>query len=187
MKRKHVPSRIYSLLFLAIILLPFSLVGQTVKPDSAQTIVKAALMEAQSSKINVLLIFHATWCGWCKRLEKALNDTTIKSLIDKNYIVARVDVQERGDKIQTHENPGGQNLMSEFRGNHAGLPFIVFLDENGKMIANSNVMPQKQNIGYPGSKEEITAFVNLLKETAPHMTGKQRDVIQNYFELHEPK
>ena len=187
MKRKHVPSRIYSLLFLAIILLPFSLVGQTVKPDSAQTIVKAALMEAQSSKINVLLIFHATWCGWCKRLEKALNDTIIKSLIDKNYIVTLLDVQERGDKIQTHENPGGQNLMSEFRGNHAGLPFIVFLDENGKMIANSNVMPQKQNIGYPVSKEEITAFVNLLKETAPHMTGKQRDVIQNYFELHAPK
>ena len=187
MKRKHVPSRIYSLLFLAIILLPFSLVGQTVKPDSAQTIVTTALMEAQSSKKNVLLIFHATWCGWCKRLEKALNDTAMKPLIDKNYIVARVDVQERGDKIQTHENPGGQNLMSEFGGNHAGLPFIVFLNGDGKMISNSNVMPKKQNIGYPGSEEEIIAFVNLLKETAPHMTGKQRDVIQNYFELHEPK
>jgi len=55
------------------------------------------------------------------------------------------------------------------------------------MIANSNVMPNKQNIGYPGSREEISAFMKLLKKTATHMTNKQREVIQSYFELHEPK
>jgi hypothetical protein len=77
--------------------------------------------------------------------------------------------------------------MSEFGGKNAGLPFIVFLNGKGKMIANSNVMPKKQNIGYPGSKEEITAFVKLLQKTAPHMTSKQCDVIQKYFELHAPR
>jgi hypothetical protein len=54
------------------------------------------------------------------------------------------------------------------------------------MIANSNVMPKKQNIGYPGSQEEIAAFVKLLQKTAPHMTSKQRDVILNYFKRHAP-
>jgi thioredoxin-related protein len=187
MRRNHFILRTISLLSLTVILFTFSMVGQNVKPDSAQTILKAAVIKAQSSKLNVLLIFHATWCGWCKRLERAINDTAVKPLIDENYIVTMLDVKERGDKIQTYENPGGQNIMSEFGGNNAGLPFIVFLNGKGTMIANSNVMPKNQNIGYPGSKEEISAFVKLLQKTAPHMTSKECEVIQNYFELHAPK
>jgi thioredoxin-related protein len=174
-------------LLLAICLLPPSMLGQTAKPDSAMIILKAAVSDARSSKKNVLLLFHATWCKWCKRLETALNEPEIKPLIDRNYIIALLDVQERGEKIHTHENPGGQKVLSDFGGKNAGLPFIVFLNGNGKMIANSNVMPQQQNIGYPGSKEEISAFVNLLKRTAPRITGKQRVVIQKYFELHAPQ
>jgi thioredoxin-related protein len=187
MRRNHFILRTISLLSLTVILFTFSMVGQNVKPDSAQTILKAAVIKAQSSKLNVLLIFHATWCGWCKRLERAINDTAVKPLIDENYIVTMLDVKDRGDKIQTYENPGGQNIMSEFGGNNAGLPFIVFLNGKGTMIANSNVMPKNQNIGYPGSKEEISAFVKLLQKTAPHMTSKECEVIQNYFELHAPK
>ena len=187
MRRNHFILRTISLLSLTVILFTFSMVGQNVKPDSAQTILKAAVIKAQSSKLNVLLIFHATWCGWCKRLERAINDTAVKPLIDENYIVTMLDVKERGDKIQTYENPGGQNIMSEFGGNNAGLPFIVFLNGKGTMIANSNVMPKNQNIGYPGSKEEISAFVKLLQKTAPHMTSKECEVIQNYFELHASK
>jgi thiol:disulfide interchange protein len=187
MKRIRFTLRTIFLLILSVILINLSMFGQTVKPDSARTILKAAVTEAQSSKKNVLLIFHATWCSWCKRLETAFNDTPMKTFIDGNYIVMKLDVMERGDKIQSHENPGGQNLLSDFGGDNAGLPFIVFLNGKGEMIANSNVLPKKQNIGYPGSKEEIAAFVKLLKETAPHMTGKQRDRIQNYFELHAPQ
>jgi thioredoxin-related protein len=187
MKQKHYIQKTVTLFILSILLIPCSMLGQTVKPDSAQIILKAAVAEAQSSKKNIFLIFHATWCSWCKRLETALNDPEIKTLIDTNYIIVMLDVNERGDKIQTHENPAGQKLMSGFGGNNAGLPFIVFLNGTGKMIANSNVMPKRQNIGYPGSKEEIAAFVKLLKKTALRLTSKQRDVIQSYLELHAPQ
>jgi thioredoxin-related protein len=175
------------LLVFSVVLLSIPLLGQSTKPDSAQAILKAAVTEARSSNKNVMLIFHATWCGWCKRLEAALNDTAIKPLIDKNYVVTMLDVKERGDKIQANENPGGLTLLSGFGGDTAGLPFIVFLNGKGRMIANSNVMPKEQNIGYPGSKEEIAAFVKLLKRTAPHMTHKKLVLIQKYFELHAPK
>ncbi len=187
MKRKLFIQKIFYFFILSIIFISFSILGQTVKPDSAQTIIKTAVAKAKSSQKNVLVIFHASWCKWCKRLEAALNDPEIKTLIDKNYIVTILDVKERGDKIQTQENPGGENLMASYGGNNAGLPFIVFLNQNGKMMANSNVMPEKQNIGYPGSKEEIAAFVKLVKRTAPHMTNKQLDEIKKYFELHAPK
>ncbi|MCX6121064.1 MAG: thioredoxin family protein [Ignavibacteriales bacterium] len=187
MKRKYIIRKTVFFLIMPMLVMDYSMLGQTIKPDSAQIILKAAVTDAQSSNRNVFLIFHATWCKWCKRLEAALNDPEIKTLIDKNYVVVMLDVQERGDKIQTHENPGGQKLLSDFGGNNAGLPFVVFLNRKGKMIANSNVMPKKQNIGYPGSKEEIATFTKLLKKTAPHLIGKQGDVIQKYFELHAPK
>jgi uncharacterized protein YyaL (SSP411 family) len=172
---------------MSVLLFKFSMSGQTAAPDSAQTVVHAAVLKAQSSKVNVLLIFHATWCSWCKRLETAFSDSTIKPIIDKNYIVAMLDVKERGEKVQTFENPGGQKFLSDFGGDKSGLPFIVFLNGKGKMIANSNVMPKEQNIGYPGSIEEIDAFVMLLKKTAPRITNKQLDDMKDYFELHAPK
>ena len=175
------------LFILSIVLLSFPLHGQPAKPDSAQNIIKSSVTKAHSSKKNVLLIFHATWCKWCKRLETALNDPEINSVINKHYIVTMLDVKERGDKIQTYENPGGQKLLSGFKGDSAGLPFVVFLNGDGNMIANSNVMPQEQNIGYPGSPEEITAFIELLKRTAAHITNKQCTVIKQYLVLHAPK
>jgi thioredoxin-related protein len=186
-ERKRIVIRTVSLFILSIILFPCFLPGQTAKPDSAQAILTTALIEARSAQKNVFLVFHATWCSWCKRLEAAINDTVLKAIIDENYIVAKLDVKERGDKIQSYENPGGQEVMSDFGGKNAGLPFLVFLNRKGKMIANSNIMPHKQNIGYPGSQNEITAFLKLLKKTAPHVTSKQCDRIKSYFELHAPQ
>jgi uncharacterized protein YyaL (SSP411 family) len=170
-----------------LLLVIVSALSQTGKPDSAQNILKAAVAEARSSKKNVFLMFHATWCVWCKKLETSLDNPEIKTLIDKNYVVAKIDLKERGDKIQTHENPGGQKILADFGGTQSGLPFIVFLNKKGKMIANSNVMPKNQNIGYPGSKEEIAAFIKLLKQTAPQMTDKQRTVISKYLEKNAPQ
>ncbi|RPI03934.1 MAG: thioredoxin family protein [Ignavibacteriae bacterium] len=175
------------LLTLFTLLLPNSLSSRSDKPESAQLILKNAVSLAQSSQKNVLLLFHATWCGWCKRLETALEDPEIKALIYKNYIVVMLDVEERGEKIQTHENPGGQDMKAEYGGKNAGLPFLVFLNGKGERIATSNVMPREQNIGYPGTKEEISAFITLLKKTAPHLTRKQCSVVQKYFEQHAPQ
>jgi thioredoxin-related protein len=180
--------RKYIFLFPVLLLLvSVSVLGQTGKPDSAQNILKAAVAEARSSNKSVFLMFHATWCKWCKRLDAALESPEIKPIIDKNYVIARLDVQERGEKIQTHENPGGKEILANFGGTQSGLPFIVFLNKKGKMIANSNVMPENQNIGYPGSKEEIAAFIKLLKLSAPHMTDEQRTVISEYLEKNAPQ
>jgi thioredoxin-related protein len=187
MKEIYTIRKTISLLPVLLLLVTVSVLGQTGKPDSAQNILKAAIAEARSSKKNVLLMFHATWCEWCKRLETALDNPEIKTLLDKNYVVTMIDVKERGDKIQTHENSGGKKILANFGGTQSGLPFIVFLNKKGKMIANSNVMPKNQNIGYPGSKEEIAAFIKLLKQTAPRMTDKERSKISKYLERNAPQ
>jgi uncharacterized protein YyaL (SSP411 family) len=132
-------------------------------------------------------MFHASWCTWCKRLEAAFNDTSIHPIIENNYVVTMIDVKERGDKIQTDENPGGAGILSKYGGEKSGLPFMVFLNGKGKMIANSNVMPNNNNFGYPGARAEIAAFIKLLKKTAPHITSDQLNAVNKYFTEHAPK
>jgi thioredoxin-related protein len=189
MRKKGISAmrRTISLLPVLLLLVIVPALGQIGKPDSAQNILKAAVAEGRSSKKNVFLMFHATWCKWCIRLDSALESPEIKPIIDKNYVLVRLDVKERGEKIQTHENPGGKEILANFEGTESGLPFFVFLNKKGKMIANSNVMSKNQNIGYPGAKEEITAFIKLLKQTAPRMTDRERNRISKYLEKNAPK
>jgi thioredoxin-related protein len=154
--------------------------SQDQKPDSAQNIINESKTKVKSTNKNILVVFHASWCTWCKWLDKALESPEIKPIMEKYYTIVKIDVKEFGQKIQSLENPGGQKLMEKLDGK-SELPFIAVLNKKGKMIANSNMMPKNQNIGYPGSKEEIAAFIKLLKKTAPLMTDKHVVVISNYL------
>jgi thioredoxin-related protein len=177
---------IYQLFVLFFLAVP-AVFSQDQKPDSAQNIINAAMANIRSTDKNILIIFHASWCIWCKWLDTTLENTEIKPIMENHYTIARLDVKEFGEKIQALENPGGQKLLGEFGGSKSGLPFLAILNKKGTMIANSNVMSKNQNIGYPGSKEEIAAFIKLLKQTAPRMTNKQRTVISKYLEKNAPQ
>jgi hypothetical protein len=95
--------------------------------------------------------------------------------------------QESADKKDL-ENAGADKLMANWGGAKSGMPFMVFLDPKGKKLADSNVIgPKKTNIGYPASPEEIVAFVELLKKTAPRMSEKDRKTIGDYLTQNAPK
>jgi thiol:disulfide interchange protein len=155
-------------------------------PASAKSIMDASLKQASSSKKNVFLVFHATWCSWCKRLDAALTVPEVKQIMEDNYVIAHLDVLERGDKIQTAENPGGKEILADLGGEKSGLPFYAVLDAAGKKLADSNVMPGNNNIGFPGSPEEIAAFEKILKQTAPRMTAEQRAVVTKHLGVKQP-
>ncbi len=111
-----------------------------------------------------------------------------KKLLDKNYVVVHLDVMESGEKIKTHENAGGKDIMVALGGEKSGLPFFAFLDASGNKLANSNAMPKEQNIGCPATPEEILAFEVLLKMTAPKMAAKGREALLAHLtELNKPK
>jgi len=42
--------------------------GQT-KPLPARVIMKKALADVATTQKNVFIIFHASWCGWCHKMD----------------------------------------------------------------------------------------------------------------------
>ncbi len=161
--------------------------AQNTRPEQAQKILNAAITQAKSSDKNVFVIFHASWCIWCKRLEKAITSDELKKIFDDNYVMARVDVLERGEKESSIENPGGRAIMKKLGGERSGLPFYLFLDAKGKKIIDSNQMDNNSNIGYPAAETEIAAFLKMIKKSAKHLTDKNAGVIAKYLKENAPK
>ncbi len=77
--------------------------------------------------------------------------------------------------------------MNNLGGAKSRLPLYAFYDGNGQRLANSNIMPNNQNIGYPGSPEEIAAFERLLQQTVTRMTEEQRGQIVAYLKQNAPR
>jgi len=107
-------------------------------------------------------------------------------LLTEHYVLVALDVMERGEK-KVLENPGANEFMDTMGGTNAGLPFCVFLDKEENKIADSKVMPEDQNFGYPAAAEEIAAFGALLKRTAPRMTPEQQTKIADWFTRNTPR
>ncbi len=179
---RKLTSTLFVLLFTVTLLL-----GQDTKPQTADSILKSSYKEAKASDKNVFLIFHASWCSWCKRLDKAMQSDELKKIFEDCYVITHLDVLENGDKVAQLENPGGREIMKNLGGEKSGLPFYTFLDASGKKLADSNVMPKDMNIGYPGSDEEIAEFGKLLKVSAKNLSEENYSTIIDYLKKNAPK
>lgn len=146
--------------------------------EKADVVLNKALTQAKAENKNVLLVFHASWCGWCKLMEKNMELPTTKPLFDKNYVTAYLDVQERGEK-KSLENPGGQELMNKYKGETAGLPFWLMLSPKGEVLADS-FDTKGENIGSPASPEEVASFLVKLEKTSK-LNKAELQTIQQVF------
>ena len=165
-----------------------------VAPKTTKSLLEAAYKRSAKEKKPVLVMFHATWCGWCHKLEAVMARPEFKKEFEKNYVIVNLDVQETGEKIAQFENPGGKEKMAELGGEKSGLPFYAFLNPKGEKVADSNVMPnpktpdvKDQNIGYPGAPEEIEAFMKLIKDTAPKWAEEDQEKLRVYLKENAPK
>ncbi|SIQ73563.1 Thioredoxin-like [Chryseobacterium sp. RU37D] len=146
--------------------------------EKADIVLKKALTEAKSQNKNVLLIFHASWCKWCKTMEKNMELPETKPIFDKKFVTAFVDVQERGDK-KNLENPGGEALMGKYKGKDAGLPFWLMLNPKGEVITDS-FNEKNENLGCPSTAEEVAVFTAKLKKSSK-MNNKELQIVQKVF------
>jgi len=163
---------------LALLLISASCLLAESRP-SADKVMKDAEARATTEHKNIFLIFHASWCGPCKELDRFLESPEIKPVIDKSFVVVHLSVEET--KHPKWNNPGGEALMKKL-GTKGGVPYLVFLDAHGKPIADSN-RPGGDNIGYPVAPDEIAWFMQMLQKGAPNMTTPERKLIDDSLQL----
>lgn len=163
-------------------------------PPTADQVLKTALVKAKKEKKHVLIIFHASWCGWCHKMDASINDPQIKPLFDKSYVIEHLTVLEHDPAKKPDQNPGAEDLMKKYNSEGFGIPLWFIFDANGKLIVDSHIRPAGTGfevkgdniIGCPASEEEVKAFVVELKKTSK-LTDAELGKIAARFRKNDPK
>ena len=141
-------------------------------PESADAILKKAYRQAKKEKKNVFVIFHASWCGWCKKLDASINDPVCSGYFSRSYVFVHLTVSEAKDK-KNLENPGAVDLLNKYTGGKSGIPFFLIYNKKGVLIGDSYIRKEGEdldkpgsNMGCPAADEEVAAFVEVLKKTS---------------------
>ena len=151
-------SKIRILIFVLFI----SASSQAIAQKATDEVLNEAFSEAQLKNKKVLVIFHASWCSWCKKMEKQLKDPQISEFIDDTFVITYLTVMEAKDKKDL-ENPGAAEFLEQHGGARSGIPFWLIFDKNRKLLTNS-LTEKGNNLGCPYSPEEVTEFSEKLKE-----------------------
>lgn len=154
-------------------------------PPPARTVLASAQDKAAKEKKAVLVGFHASWCGWCKRMEKTLSDPKLAAIMDKYFVTVWLTVLESDDK-KSLENPGAEDEMIANGGKDQGIPFLYFTDAKGKTIITSKRPSEGAdkggNVGCPYEASEIAYWLSMLKKAAPSITDSEIQTMKSGFE-----
>lgn len=145
--------------------------------QTAEEIIGTAAEQAKIENKNVLVFFHASWCGWCRRMEENMENEMVKDYFDSNFVKAFLTVQET-PKNKNLETPGGEEILDRLGGNRQGLPYWVILSPDGKVLADSKV--NGENLGCPADEKEVAAMISKFKDFSPN-SELNPDLIREVF------
>jgi len=170
-----------------IVVFALILLGAALQPPSSSTVLDEAKARAAAGRRAIFAIFHASWCGWCKQLDRFIQSPEIKPVIQKYFVTVHITVQEQREKVPLN-TPGGDELMARL-GGPAGLPFFAFLDGQGALIVNS-IRPGEggkrgENIGNPAKPYEIDWFLAMFRKAAPSMTPRETATLERWLRTHK--
>lgn len=177
------------LFFSLLLIVSMSTLAQKPTP-SAEQVLKQAYGQAAKENKNVMVIFHASWCGWCHRMDTSLNDPSVKKFFDDNYIITHLTVLESKDKKEL-ENPGAEALLEKHKGKEQGIPFWLVFDSKGELLADALIPPasnvttaKPKNSGCPATAEEVEHFIQVLQKTS-RMNETQLAAVRKRFRENE--
>ena len=119
-------------------------------------------MTAKKEDKQVFFRVGRPTCGWCVRMDQFLAQPHVKSRLEKDFVILKIDTQR-----MTH----GQEVVRQVRHkNSGGIPWFAFLGPDGKVLQTSD-NAQGNNIGFPVRPDtEIPIFRKMLMGARKHMT-----------------
>ena len=114
-----------------------------------------AMTAAQGDKKSVLLFFTGSdWCGWCKKIEKEVFETSdFASAVGNKFVFVKLDFPMNN---QLPREEAQQNAMLKQKYGVSGFPTIVILDSSGNFLAETGYRPG-------GGKEYADYLLGLIR------------------------
>ena len=162
--------------------------AQQIPPSAGEIINDANKLAAKENK-NVFILFHASWCGWCHRMDRSMNDEACKKLFDDHFVIRHLVVDESAGK-KNLENPGADELRKKYYGDGQGIPFWLVFDKDGKLLFDSKIRVEGAspetgyNTGCPASEKEVAYFISVLQKTTT-LNSDQLEIIRKRFRQNE--
>jgi thioredoxin-related protein len=177
------------LVSLLIVFACHDLQAQSSVPSTADDIMGKAYAQSKKENKKVFVMFHASWCVWCRKMDTSMNDPSCKKFFENNFVIRHLVVDESKDKKQL-ENPGASDLRDKYYGKDEGIPYWLIFDSNGKLLYDSKVRkdgeaPEKgENVGCPASEKEVAYFIDVLKKTTS-LKATDLEIIRKRFRKNE--
>ncbi len=120
---------------------------------NAQAQVSQALTTAKAENKQVMIVFGANWCGDCKMLDGEFKKPTLKTLLDANYVIVKVDVN-RFNKNLDVVKPYGDVIKK-------GIPSIVIASPANQLVyaTNGGELADARKMGETGVAEFFRELV----------------------------
>ncbi|HLF34698.1 MAG TPA: DUF255 domain-containing protein [Cyclobacteriaceae bacterium] len=125
------------------------------------------LKQAEKANKKLFLVFGWKGCSWCRRFEQYHEDSDVREILDKYFIIINIDIKKSQaceDLYKTYGNPG--------------TPSWAILDPGRNVIADSdNLKDGTGNVGYPLKAEEVEYYKAALKTSRPLITDLELTVL----------
>jgi hypothetical protein len=137
-------------------------------PAAAEAALTEADAHATADNKRLLLIFHASWCVYCRLFDMMLQDKDAGPIMARHFDVLHMRAQERKPEMQAQQLAGADDIYHRYAPEGTGLPYMVVLGEGAKKVSDS--MISGENFGFPVEPQELDAFDAMIKAGAPDIT-----------------
>lgn len=104
------------------------------------------------------------WCGWCKRLQKAVFDTDVfKKWANENVVLFELDYPRRSPQDPKIKKQNAE-LQQTFRGVVRGYPTVLIFDIERTFEGNEKKSDGIKIHGKMGYMPDPNSFINAAKQ-----------------------
>jgi len=120
---------------------------------------KEAFRKARERNQPILVDLGATWCPWCKLMERdSYNDPETAAFIDSHFVAVKVDFD--ADPKLSAEFERAQ----AFANLPAGLPLTAFLTSDGRLYFGGGYFPKEATAEKPAFRQTLEKASRMFRD-----------------------